>query len=69
MPAPLVILAINVKTPLVQLNRVSMAEAALSTEKVIIAGVQQVIRAQTAKSLPRVRLHRVRTVEPVVLMV
>ena len=47
--APLAFLATNAKPPLVQLNRVSMAEAALSTEQVIIAIVQKVTRAQTAR--------------------
>ena len=47
--APLATLATNAKSPLVQLNRVSMAEAVLSMEQVITAVVQKVTRAQAAR--------------------
>ena len=48
-PAPLVILAINVKTLHVQSNHVTMAEAVLLTDQGIIALVQQVIRVQIVR--------------------
>ena len=47
--APLATLATNAKSPLVQLNRVSMAEAVLSMEQVITAVVQKVTRAEAAR--------------------
>ena len=47
--APLATLATNAKSPLVQLNRVSVAEAVLSMEQVITAVVQKVTRAQAAR--------------------